>query len=99
MYSMFPSIEIFPCNCHNALHFFFKKNTTEEITFEIVEHLGDISIQSNGWTKELNIVKWNGGSEKYDLRTWSPEHDKMSKGCTFHQTEMEALAKILKDRF
>ena len=54
-----------------------KKNTTEEITFEIVEHLGDISIQSNGWTKELNIVKWNGGSEKYDLRSWAPELDKM----------------------
>ena len=76
-----------------------KKNNTPEVTFEIVEHLGNISIQSNGWTKELNIVKWNDGAEKYDLRSWSPEHDKMSRGCTFHTTEMQALAKILKEHF
>lgn len=77
-----------------------KKNTApENITFEIVEHLGTISIQSNGWTKELNMVKWNGKAEKYDLRAWSPEHDQMSKGCTLHKAEVEALAKILKDRF
>ena len=76
-----------------------KNTNTQEIAFEIVEHLGNISIQSNGWTKELNIVKWNGGMEKFDIRSWSPEHDKMSKGCTFHKSEMEALAKILKDRF
>lgn len=76
-----------------------KKNTVEDVTFETVEQLGIISIQGNGWTKELNIVKWNGGAAKYDLRSWSPEHDKMSRGCTFHKAEMEALAKILKDRF
>lgn len=76
-----------------------KKENTQEVAFEIIESLGIISVQSNGWTKELNIVKWNGGSAKYDLRSWSPEHDKMSKGCTFHKAEMEALAKILKDRF
>lgn len=77
-----------------------KRTDTQGITFEIVEHLGNISIQSNGWIKELNLVKWNGAeTAKYDLRTWSPDHEKMSRGCTFHKTEMEALAKILKDRF
>ena len=76
-----------------------KNTNTQEITFEIVEHLGNISIQSNGWIKELNLVSWNGGAAKYDVRCWSPEHDKMSKGCTFHKSEIEALAKILKDRF
>lgn len=76
-----------------------KKNNTQEVTFEIKEHLGNISIQSNGWTKELNLVSWNGGSAKYDIRAWSPDHDKMSKGCTFHKAEIEALAKILKEHF
>ena len=76
-----------------------KETATQEITFKIVEHLGTISIQSNGWTKELNLVEWNGGTEKHDLRTWSPDHSKMSKGCTFHKAEIEALAKILKERF
>lgn len=67
-----------------------------DITFEIVEELGVLSTSAKGWTKELNLVSWNGRPPKYDIREWSPEHEKMGKGLTFSEEEMAALAKLLK---
>ena len=48
-----------------------------------------------GWTKELNLVSWNGGVPKYDLRDWSPNHEKMGKGITLNADEVQELYKIL----
>lgn len=66
-----------------------------EISFEIIETLGVLSKSTKGWTKELNLVSWNGREPKYDLREWSPEHDKMGKGVTLSKEELEALKGIL----
>lgn len=66
-----------------------------EISFEIVEHIGVLSTGTKGWTKELNLVSWNGCEPKYDIREWSPEHDKMGKGLTFSKDELEELKDIL----
>ena len=33
-----------------------------ELKFEIKEHIGTVSESSKGWTKELNIVSWNGAN-------------------------------------
>lgn len=66
-----------------------------EISFEIVEHIGVLSTGSKGWTKELNLISWNGREPKYDLREWSPEHDKMGKGVTLSKDELDALKGIL----
>ena len=67
-----------------------------DITFEIVEELGVLSTSVKGWTKELNLVSWNGRPPKCDIREWSPDHEKMGKGLTFSEEEMAALAKLLK---
>lgn len=73
-----------------------KKN--DEIKFEIVKSLGVLSEKpNNGWRKELNIVKWNDGVPKYDIREWSPEHDKMSKGVTMTLEELQMLTALLND--
>lgn len=66
-----------------------------EISFEIVEHIGVLSTGTKGWNKELNLVSWNGREPKYDIREWSPEHDKMGKGVTFSKDELDALKGIL----
>lgn len=66
-----------------------------EISFEIVENIGVLSTSAKGWTKELNLVSWNGREPKYDIREWSPEHDKMGKGLTFSKDELEELKGIL----
>src|SRR5699024_12729707 len=48
-----------------------------------------------GWTKELNLVSWNGRDPKYDIRDWSPDKEKMGKGITLAEEEMENLKQIL----
>ena len=69
-----------------------------DFKFEITEHLGTLSESAKGWTKELNKVSFNDRPDKYDLREWDPDHQKMSKGVTLNDEEMEILSKILKDR-
>ena len=66
-----------------------------EISFAVIETLGVLSTSSKGWTKELNLISWNGREPKYALREWSPEHDKMGKGVTLSKDELEALKDIL----
>lgn len=66
-----------------------------ELQFEIVKKLGVLSENAKGWQKELNLVSWNGREPKYDLREWSPEHDRMGKGITISEEEMNELKKIL----
>lgn len=74
-------------------------NTNQEFTFEIVEHIGVLSISSSGWTRELNRISFSGGAPRYDIRSFDPEHKKMSKGLRLHEKELETLVKLLKDRF
>lgn len=66
-----------------------------ELKFEIKEHIGTVSESSKGWTKELNIVSWNGANPKFDLRDWAPEHEKMGKGVTLSDEEVVSLKEIL----
>ncbi|WP_337488240.1 YdbC family protein [Phascolarctobacterium succinatutens] len=69
-----------------------------EISFEIIETLGVLSTSTKGWTKELNLISWNGREPKYDIREWSPEHDKMGKGVTLSKDELDTLKGILEKR-
>lgn len=66
-----------------------------EIKYEIKEELGVLSESAKGWTKELNLVSWNDGTPKYDLRDWAPNHEKMGKGVTLSADEVQELYKIL----
>lgn len=66
-----------------------------DFKFDIVEHLGVISENSKGWTKELNLVSWNGARPKFDLRDWAPDHEKMGKGITLNNEEFEALKDLI----
>lgn len=73
-------------------------NDDREVTFEIVEEIGVISTSGTGWQKELNIVAWNGNQGKYDIREWSPHHDRMSRGITLNEQEMRSIVDLLKRR-
>lgn len=64
-----------------------------DIKMEIVEHFGVIS--RGKWIRELNLVKWNGRSELYDIRGWSESHDICSKGITANSEELRTLRDIL----
>ncbi len=81
----------------NLSFIFIAKGETKmaDIKFEIKDKLGVISESSKGWTKELNLISWNGKQAKYDLRDWAPEHEKMGKGITLSAEELKSLKEIL----
>ena len=66
-----------------------------DIKFEIVEEIGVLSENAKGWRKELNKVSWNDAAPKYDLRDWSPDHEKMGKGITLTDEEAKKLKELL----
>ena len=68
-----------------------------DFQYEIVEELGVLSTGPKGWTKELNLISWNGREPKYDIRDWAPEHEKMGKGVTLSDEEIEVLKKLLSE--
>ncbi len=66
-----------------------------DIKYDILEELGVLSESAKGWKKELNLISWNGGVSKYDIRDWAPQHEKMGKGITLSKDEIKELYKIL----
>ncbi|MGN0624186.1 MAG: YdbC family protein [Oscillospiraceae bacterium] len=66
-----------------------------ELKFEITKHIGVLSENARGWTKELNMVSWNDREPKYDLREWNPDHTRMGKGITLTEEDIETLKAIL----
>lgn len=66
-----------------------------EIKYEIVEKIGVLSTTEKGWSKELNLVSWNGREPKFDLRDWNEEHNKMGKGITLTKEEYDKLKDLL----
>ena len=67
----------------------------DEFSFQIVKNLGTVAEGKGGWNLELNLVSWGGRPAKYDLRSWSPDHQKMGKGSTFTAEELKALKSLL----
>ncbi len=68
-----------------------------EIKYEITKELGVLSENAKGWTKEINLVSWNDREAKFDLREWSPDHQKMAKGITLSREEAAQLKRLLND--
>ncbi|MBR5969816.1 MAG: hypothetical protein IK016_05640 [Lachnospiraceae bacterium] len=71
-----------------------------DFKYEIKEEIAVLSESAKGWKKELNLVSWNEGEAKYDLRDWAPGHEKMGKGITLTKDEaaklFEALGNVLR---
>lgn len=68
----------------------------EEFSYDIVEEIVVLSENAKGWTKELNLVSWNGRPPKFDLRDWAPDHEKMGKGITLSNEEFDKLREAIK---
>ena len=68
-----------------------------DIKFGIEKEVGKISESWKGWSKEVNLISWNGKEAKYDLRDWAPEHEKMGKGITLSVDELKKLKELLNE--
>ncbi|QOX63923.1 hypothetical protein FRZ06_11570 [Anoxybacterium hadale] len=71
------------------------KDKDREVTFQVEEHIGVISVSQTGWKKELNMVAWNGNAAKFDLREWDEDHSHMSRGITMNKEEAKSLSELL----
>ena len=69
----------------------------DTVSYEISKKLGVIGRSDNGWQKEVNLVKWNNGITKLDIRDWDPDGGRMRKGVTLSRGELFGLYKILKN--
>ena len=70
-----------------------------EVKFEIVERIGALDkANDNGWTRELNLVAWNGGAPKLDIREWAHDHQRMSRGITLTEQQGIRFAQLLIQR-
>ena len=72
-----------------------------EIQYEIKKEIAVLSTSDSGYTKEINLISWNGKEPKYDIRSFSPDREKCGKGITLTEAEakslLEALKKLMND--
>ena len=67
-----------------------------DFNYNITKKLGVLSQTEDGsYTKEVNLISYNGAEPKLDIRKWDRRADRMQKGITLTQEETEALKKIL----
>ena len=67
-----------------------------------MEHIGVIDVvdgREEKWTKEINVVAWNGGKPKIDVRDWDENHERMSRGITLTEDQAMKMTKALVDRY
>ena len=62
------------------------------VEYTIHEHLAvleEYPDRETPWRKEANIVSWNGGQPKVDIRDWSCDYRRMSRGITLTDRQAE----------
>lgn len=68
-----------------------------EIKSEIVKSIGTLASNKTGWNREVNIVRWNEGKAKLDIRDWGPNHERVGKGISLSSEEVAVLKELLAD--
>ena len=68
-----------------------------DITYDIEQRIAVLSTNARGWERQLNLISWNGNPAKYDIRDWSPDGSRMSKGISLSAEECRALKDILNE--
>ena len=75
--------------------------TEKNITFRMEMPIAVLSRNERGYTKEINLVSWNGAEPKYDIRNWHPGRERSGKGITLTKEEiinlMDAMEEVLGD--
>ena len=77
----------------------FSEGTVEYTIHEHLAVLDRYEGREVPWAKEVNIVSWNGGQPKIDIRDWSQDHTRMSRGITLTEEQAMNLTKALVDRY
>jgi len=67
----------------------------KDIQYEIKKEIAILSKSGSGYTKEINLISWNGKEPKYDIRSFSPNRERCGKGITLNADEAAALLEAL----
>lgn len=67
----------------------------KEITCSIVKRISVLSENDRGYSKQVNLVSWNGAKAKLDIRTWAPDNEKSLKGISLDASEARKLYEAL----
>lgn len=73
-------------------------NGTRDFSWEVVRALGNFSEERTNYTKELNVVAWNGRPSVFDLRGWRVDKDGVKhplKGISMTKADLIALRNLL----
>ncbi len=62
-----------------------------QLNFNIEDICGTLSENKDGWRKELTYISWNNRAAKFDLRSWDPDYQAMTKGITLTKEELLTL--------
>ena len=65
-----------------------------EIKYDIIQKIAVLAQRPRGWERQLNLISWNDGEPKYDIRDWSPDGSRMGKGISLSAEELGALKGI-----
>lgn len=63
--------------------------------YKIEEEIAKVCETDSGWTLEINKVSFGNHPAKYDIRAWSPDHEKMGKGVRLTEDEIMELGKVI----
>ena len=69
------------------------------LSCEITRTIAIMGLNDKGFSKEINLVSWNGADPKYDIRNWHPGRERCGKGITLSEEEAHALMDALKEVF
>lgn len=50
--------------------------------------------ETDVYHKELNVISWYGKEDKLDIRGWSDDHEKMTKGISLTEDEFIKIARV-----
>lgn len=69
---------------------------SKEFSYEIIEEIGQVgNPTASGWSTRLNLISWNGGTPKLDIRSWNEDMSRIGKGISFNKEDAKDLAVLL----
>lgn len=68
----------------------------KDFSYEIIEEIGQVSKPTaSGWSTRVNLISWNGGKPKVDIRSWNEDMSRIGKGISLSEEDAKDLAGLL----
>lgn len=68
-----------------------------EFKYDLYSEVAVLSETERGISTEVNIISFNEGKRKLDIRKWDKKNDRMLKGIALTKAEALLLLETLKD--